>query len=116
MTFDGRHLPASRTKPTLHLLLDANTPNLPFGTVSSQLNVPGLVIVSMKITLPVAGSNELLPAVNLLLAGSGVGPGGGGGPGTTVITVGGGATGIGSGFLVTCTGSAAFAPANCGLP
>src|SRR2546429_1677315 len=40
----GRHLPLSLTKPGLHLeTLAANTPNLPFWKVSSQLNVPGLV-------------------------------------------------------------------------
>ena len=39
---DGRHLPLRRTKPLLHLPpADANTPNLPFWNVTSQLNVPG---------------------------------------------------------------------------
>src|SRR5947209_5280159 len=66
-TFDGRHLPASRTKPDLHLLLDANTPNLPFWKVSSQLNLPEFVIDSTNVTFPVAASKELAPAVNLLL-------------------------------------------------
>jgi hypothetical protein len=65
---DRRHLPRSRRKPVLHLPLDANTPNFPFGTVISQLNVPGSVMNSVKITLPLDGSNDFRPAAKLLFA------------------------------------------------
>jgi hypothetical protein len=51
--FAGRHLPASLTWPALHLLADANAPNLPFGNVATHVKVPGSRTVLVNVIAPV---------------------------------------------------------------
>src|SRR6185437_7863288 len=65
--FAGRHRPPSLICPSLHLLLDAKAPNLPFGKVASQLSLPGLRIDVVSVIAPVLALIVARAVVNALL-------------------------------------------------
>ena len=53
-TREPRQRPPRRTYPALHVaLVDANTPNLPFSKVISQLKVPGSATSPVNVSAPV---------------------------------------------------------------
>jgi len=53
----------------LHLLADANAPNLPLAKVATQLNVPGSETASLSVITPVLALTLLAFAVKMLFGG-----------------------------------------------
>jgi len=71
----GRHLPPNLMKPLPHLtFLDAQTPNLAFWNVSTQLKVPALASDPVKVIAPVLSSTVAVSGPKALLVASGDAP------------------------------------------